>query len=61
MKKLFFAFVVGTGMILASCNNKPAEETTVTADTTTVIETVVETVTPADTTTVITSDTITTK
>jgi len=36
MKKVFFAFVAATVVVLSACNNKPAESTEATADTTAV-------------------------
>lgn len=36
MKKLFFAFVAVSVVVLSACNNKPAESTEATADTTAV-------------------------
>ena len=49
MKKVFFAFVVTSMVVLTACNNKPAESTeTKTADTASVSTMVKETA-PADT------------
>ncbi len=49
MKKVFFAFVAVTVMVLSACNNKPAESTEATADTTAVAA-AAETTAPADST-----------
>jgi hypothetical protein len=60
MKKLFFAFVAASVVVLSACDNKTTETTEgTTSDTTTTVETVVETVT-ADTTTTVTVDSTTT-
>jgi hypothetical protein len=59
MKKVFFAFVAASVVVLSACNNKPAETAPeATADTTTV-STAVETVT-TDSTTMTTTTTDTT-
>ena len=59
MKKVFFAFVAASVVILSACNNKPAANTDATpADTTTVTTAVTTT---ADTTTVVTTDTTSAK
>lgn len=57
MKKAFFAFVAVSAIVLSACNNKPAESTETTVDTTAVVtETTTETTT-VDTTAVVTADT----
>lgn len=53
MKKVFFAFVAVSAIVLSACNNKPAESTEATADTTVVVEPAVEATAPADTTVVV--------
>lgn len=45
MKKLFFAFVAVSVVVLSACNNKPAESTEATADTT-AVEAAVEATAP---------------
>ena len=59
MKKVFFAFVAASVVVLSACNNKPAETTEGTTVDTTVVTTV-ETTT-VDTTTTTTVDSTTTK
>lgn len=59
MKKVFFAFVAASVVVLSACNNKPAETTEATTVDTTVVTTV-ETTT-VDTTTTTTVDSTTTK
>ena len=41
MKKLFFAFVATSVVVLSACNNKPAESETPAVDSTAVVEEVV--------------------
>jgi hypothetical protein len=49
MKKVFFAFVAASTIVLAACNNKPAESTDATAADTTAVTTAVENTAPAET------------
>ncbi len=51
MKKVFFAFVAASVVVLSACNNKPAESTEATADTTAVAA-AAEATAPVDTTAV---------
>ncbi len=49
MKKVFFAFVAASVVVLSSCNNQPAAETDATAtDTAAVVEAVEETAAVVD-------------
>ena len=50
MKKVFFAFVAASVVILSACNNKPAENPEATADTTAVTTAVEETAPAVDST-----------
>lgn|GEM_PF-3131932 len=47
MKKVFFAFVAASTIVLAACNNKPAGETEATVDTT-AVTTAVENTAPVE-------------
>lgn len=53
MKKVFFAFVAVSAIVLSACNNTKTEETTVAVDSTVVAEPAVEATAPADTTVVV--------
>jgi PBP1b-binding outer membrane lipoprotein LpoB len=55
MKKVFFAFVAASVVVLSACNNKPAESTETTTDTTAVTEAVTETA-PVDSAAAATTD-----
>ena len=60
MKKVFFAFVAASVVVLSACNNKPAESTDATADTTTVTTAVETVTTDTSATTTVTVDSTTT-
>lgn len=57
MKKVFFAFVAVSVMALASCNNKPAENTEATAADTTAVTEAAEAAAPAADSTAAPADT----
>lgn len=60
MKKVFFAFVAASVVVLSACNNKPAENTDATpVDTTAVTTTTTETTVTTDSTAVVADSTAT--
>ena len=56
MKKVFFAFVVTSMVVLTACNNKPKEESTETKSDTASVSTMVKATAPADSTKAATTD-----
>jgi hypothetical protein len=58
MKKVFFAFVAASVVVLSACNNKPAETVEATTEDTVSVSTTVETVTTDTTTTTVVDTTV---